>query len=245
MRRFTPTDADVRARAYLALFTRGQSDSAAARLLPQLASPTAQRELAKIAALLKDQTFDSSTVIGAQVNSANGIRHVNLSYELHSSMGWSVANVATVDSGGTWFVEGVSANRIARRLEDEARFTFAGKPPRQYAWLLISILCLATSLGVAIFVASQRNMPKRWRWVLVSLLGLGGFSLNWNTGVIATNLLAVRIGAASFARAAPVVPWIITFSLPVGALSAFLQYRHWRAESGRNAEPTPTLPSDT
>jgi hypothetical protein len=239
MRRFTPADADARARAYLALFTRDRSDSAAARLLPQLASQAAKQELAKIAALLKDQRFDSSTVIGARVNSINGVRHVNLSYELHSAMGWSVANVATVDSANTWFVEGVSANRIARPLEDEARFTLAGKPPRQYAWLLISILCLVASLGVAVFIATRRDMPKRWRWVLVSLLGLGSFSLNWNTGVTVTNLVAVRIGAAAFARAAPVVPWIITFSLPVGALSAFLQYRHWRAGSEQGVEPAP------
>jgi hypothetical protein len=244
MRRFTPADADVRARAYLALFTRNQSDSAAARLLPQLAGPTAARELAKISALLKDQHFDSSTVIGARVNSVNGVRHVNLSYELHSAIGWSVANVATVDSANTWFVEGVGMNRIPRRLEDEARFLLAGKPPRQYAWLLISILCLAASLGVAAFVASQREMPKRWRWVFVSLLGLGSFSLNWNTGVIATNLVALHIGAAAFARAAPVVPWIITFSLPIGALSAFLQYRHWRgaASSERPTEPMSSPP---
>jgi hypothetical protein len=243
MRRFTPADADVRARAYLALFTRDQTESAAARLLPQLTSPAAIRELAKISALLKDQRFDSSAVIGARVNSINGVRHVNLSYELHSARGWSVASVATVDSANTWFVEGVSANRIARPLEEEARFTLAGKPLRQYAWLLISILCLTASLGTAVFVASRREMPKRWRWAFVSLLGLGSFSLNWNTGMIATNLVALRIGAASFARVAAVVPWIITFSLPVGALSAFLQYRHWRAASERTVEPASSPPA--
>jgi hypothetical protein len=234
MRRFTPADADVRARAYLSLFTRGQSDSAAARLVPALAGPASARELAKIGALLHGLTFDSSTVIGAQVNSINGVRHVNLSYELHSARGWSVANVATVDSANTWFVEGVSANMLARRLEDDARFTLAGKSARQYAWLGMSVLCLGVSFGAAVFVATRREMPKRWRWVLVSLLGLGTFGLNWNSGVVVTNLLSIQIGAASFAQAAPVVPWIITFSLPVGALSAILQYRHWRAESSES-----------
>lgn len=246
IRRFTPADADARARAYLALFTRGQPDSAAARLVPALAGADAQRELVKIGAILRDQHFDSTKLIGAQVNSINGVRHVNLSYELHSSRGWSVANVATVDSANTWFVEGVSANMLARRLEDDARFTLAGKPARQYAWLLMSILCFVASLATAIFVATRRAMPKRWRWVLVSLLGLGAFSLNWNTGVVATNLVSIRIGAASFTRAAPVVPWIITFSLPIGALSAFLQYRHWRAEATKIAEPVPiAAPDDT
>ncbi|HEX8941513.1 MAG TPA: hypothetical protein VF785_00165, partial [Gemmatimonadaceae bacterium] len=45
IRRFTPQDADARARAYLALFTRDQPDSAAARLVPALAGADAQREL--------------------------------------------------------------------------------------------------------------------------------------------------------------------------------------------------------
>jgi hypothetical protein len=115
-----------------------------------------------------------------------------------------------------------------------------------YASLPVSILCFVASLGTAVFVATRRAMPRRWRWVLVSLLGLGAFSLNWNTGVAATNLLSIRIGAASFTRAAPVVPWIITFSLPIGALSALLQYRHWRAESRKIAEPVPVAaPDDT
>src|SRR5689334_22922181 len=108
MRRFTPADADVRARAYLALLTRGQTDSAAARVVPRLSGPETQRELAKIAALLHGQQFDSLRVIGAATNKISGVRHVNLSYEFHSANGWSVANVATVDSANTWFVEGVS-----------------------------------------------------------------------------------------------------------------------------------------
>src|SRR5437016_4701166 len=77
IRRFTPADADVRARGYLALLTRDQPDSVAARLVPRLSGPNTQRELAKIAAVLKGQRFDSSRVIGAMVNTINGTRHVN------------------------------------------------------------------------------------------------------------------------------------------------------------------------
>ena len=228
IRRFTPADADVRARAYLALLTRGQTDSAAARVVPRLSGPDAQRELARIAALLRGQQFDSSRVIGAATNTINGVRHVNLSYEFHSANGWSVANVATVDSANTWFVEGVSASAIPRPLEEQARFVLGGKSIRHYAWLLMSILCLGLSVGTALFLASRRAMPKRWRWVLVSLIGVGGFSLNWTTGVAVVKPYLLQIGAASFTRAAPVTPWIISFAIPLGAIVALQQYQRWR-----------------
>lgn len=242
IRRFTPKDADVRARAYLALLTRDQPDSAAARLVPRLSGPNARREIAKIAAVLKGQRFDSSRVIGAAVNSINGTRHVNLSYELHSASGWSVANVATVDSANTWFVEGVSTRALARPLEDEVRFTLRGKSMRHYAWLVMSILCLMFSLGTALFLAARRTMPKRWRWVLASLIGIGAFSLNWTTGVAVSNPYLLQLGAASFTRAAPVAPWIISFGIPIGAIAALQRYQRWRAESSRPVEPSPAAP---
>ena len=237
IRRFTPADADVRARAYLALLTRGQLDSAAARVVPRLSGPDARRELAKIVALLNGQQFDSSRVIGAATNKVNGVRHVNLSYEMHSAKGWSVANVATVDSANTWFVEGVSASAIPRPLEEQSRFALGGKSIRQYAWLLMSILCLGLSVGTALFLASRRAMPKRWRWVLASLIGIGGFSLNWTTGVAAVNPYLLQFGAASFTRAAPVTPWIISFAIPIGAIVALQQYQRWRDGASKPIEP--------
>src|SRR5450759_117588 len=117
IRRFTPADADTRARAYLALFTAGQVDSAVARLQPKLAGPEATLQLNKIGELLDRQSFDSTRVVGAQTNTVDGVRHVNLTYELHSARGWSLANVATVDSANTWFVEGITARPLDRPLE--------------------------------------------------------------------------------------------------------------------------------
>jgi hypothetical protein len=87
IRRFTPADADTRARAYLALFTTGRVDSAVARLQPQLAGLDATLQLKKIGALLDRQIFDSTRVVGVQTNTVDGVRHVNLTYELHSSAG--------------------------------------------------------------------------------------------------------------------------------------------------------------
>jgi hypothetical protein len=206
-------------------------DSALARLHPQLAGPEVEQQLARIGAMLDGQRFDSTRVVGVRTNVISGVRHVNLSYERHSARGWSIANVATVDSAGTWFVEGVSAQPIDRPIEESTRFGLQGKTVRHYAWLLLTILAAAISLSTACWIASRRAMPKRWRWVFASLIGVGAFSLNWASGEIGVRLLNVQLASAAFMRPGTVGPWVLTFGVPVGAVAALRRYRRWRAST--------------
>ena len=248
MRRFTPADADTRSRTYLALLTRGQVDSAASRLAPRFVGPRTRDALNRVAGLLNGQQFDATRVVGVNVNTINGVRHVNISYELHSAPNrWSVANVATFDSAQTWFVEGVTANTIPHPLEEDVRFTLAGKTFRHYLWLLMSTMCAATAFGMALFIGTRRGMPKRFGWAVLSLVGLGTFSINWTTGASATNLYSVLIGGASIARGAPVMPWVLSFSIPIGAYYAWRRYRQWQIGSSKLGEavPTPEPPPQT
>lgn len=229
IRRFTPADADARARAYIAQLKRGEVDSAESRLVPPLVTAETRDQLSVIAKVLGAGQFDSSAVIGAYVNTINGVRHTNLTYEFHSRAGWVVSNVATVDSAGTWFVEGASARPLARSLEEDSAFTLADKSPRHYLWLLLAVLSVATTFGTAIFLATRRAMPNRWWWVLLSLVSVGAFTLNWRTGEIAFRLINFQLFGAGFVRLGPAAPWIITFAIPAGALLAIRHYREWRS----------------
>jgi hypothetical protein len=227
MRRFTPADADARSRAYLEQLKRGEIDSAAARLVPQLATPDARVELARIDSILGDADFDSSAIIGANINTFNGVRHTNLTYEFHSRAGWLLANVATVDTAGSWLVEGVSARPLAKTLEEASRFTLTGKTWRHYLWLALAIVSLVLSLGAAVFLATRRGMPNRGWWALVSLVGVGSFSLDWTSGATGFRLVNVQLLGAGFVRLGPAAPWIITFAIPAGAFLALARYRRW------------------
>lgn len=231
IRRFTPADADARARAYLAQLKRGQVDSAEMRIAPQLVTGETRGELSRIAAILGDREFDSSAVVGASVGSIDGVRHTNLTYEFHSAAGWVLANVAMVDTADSWLVEGASARPLPRSLEEDSAFTLAGKSARHYLWLAFAVLAVVITVGTALFLATRRAMPKRWRWVLLSLVSIGAFTLNWTTGQIAVRLVNVQLFGGGFFRLGSAAPWMITLAIPAGALLAIAHYRRWRAAS--------------
>ena len=233
--RFTPPDADVRARNYLALFVHDRVDSAAGRLVPALQTQETEAQLKKIAELLHNQRFDTTRVVGASTNTINAIRHVNLAYELHSPTGWLLTNVATVDSAKTWFVEGISAHTMPGPLEVETQFTFAGRSAVYFVWLVLLGAVVIISLGTALFIATRRGMPNRWIWTVVACLGGGAFRLNWATGAINVNPFSVQVPSGSIFRAGPAAPWVFTFALPIGAVFALRRYREWRVGTERSA----------
>lgn len=229
LRRFTPADADTRARAYLELFARGNIDSAVARLTPALRTASARTELEKVAELLSEARVGSAKVVGATTNTWPGRRRVNLTYELYlQPSGWLLANVTTLDSAGTWVVEGVSARPLSRPIEEGARFSLSHKPMVNYLWLVITGLCALLSVGAAVFMATRRRMPKHWWWALASLVGVGGYSLNWATGQTGISLFKVQLFSAGALRMEPFAPWIVTFAFPLGAIVALSRYRDWR-----------------
>ena len=235
IRRFTPPEADARARAYLAQIARGQADSAEARLAPSVAGPNVHAEFQKIQAVLRGSRFDSLHVVGAQVNTMNGVRHVNLTYEFKGAQGWTLASVATIDEGGQWFVDGLAARAIPEPMERSNAFDMAGKSGLHYLWLVLTLAAALTSLLGAIFIGTRRGMPRRWLWTVVALLGVCAFNLNWADGTVFFQPIQVMLLSAAVLKSGPAAPWTVTFALPLGALIAFLRYRAWRRRTAEAA----------
>lgn len=239
--RFVPADADARARSYLTLFTEHRGAEAEARLHPLLAGAQSRWTYAYIDSLLGGQQLDSLHVVGSQVDIIDGVRHVNLAYEARPTMGRILASVATVDSAGTWFVVGLSARTIPAPVSELTAFTLAGRSPKHFAWLALTILCAAVSIGTAAWFATRRDMPGKWQWALFALVGVGAFRLDWSTGDSFRQLLHVQLLSAGAMRPGPFAPWVLTFAFPLGAILGLAFYRFWPA-AVTSPPPTPWEP---
>lgn len=228
MQRMVTPDSDARARGYLALLARQQTDSALARLDASLMQSNTRETFARMAALAAGSRFDSMHVIGVQLNTLNGIRHTNLTYEYHVPTGWHAANVAWVDSANTWIVEGVSIEPLPAKLETMYAFANAPFRPVGLLWIALATMSAGLSIGSALFVGSRRGMPRRFVWSLVALVGVGAFRLNWTTGATEIALLQLLLAGAGVLRPSVAAPWILTFGIPIGALWSLRRWYRWR-----------------
>lgn len=238
---WAPADADARARSYLTLFAEHRGAEAEARLHPALAGAEAHGVYATIDSLLGGQRLDSLHVVDSQFRVLDGVRHVSLTYEARPPMGRILANVATVDSAGTWYVTALSARTIPVPFRELSAFGLGNRSPKHYAWLALAILCAAVSVGTAVWFATRRNMPGKWQWAFSALVGVGAFRIDWSTGDSIVQPLHVQLLSAGVARLGPLEPWVLTFALPLGAIVGLAFYR-WLPHDDASLDLSPAAP---
>ena len=76
---------------------------------------------------------------------------------------------------------------------------------------------------------------RKWPWILFILFGFGNLAVNWSTGEFGFSTLAIQMFSAS-ASATPHGPWIISISLPLGAVCFLIFRKNHAAEVNAPAE---------
>ena len=194
------------------------------------------RGLAQLDSILRGQRLDSMRLIGANEFDSGGIERLTLTYEMRATRGWLGATVTTMDSAATWAILGIHVEPLRGELSRLNAFTLSDRSAAQYLGLAAVVVLTAFTLGVAIFLATRRQFPKRWRWVFLSLLGVGAVYVNWTTGDVSSSFAMVQLFAASAVRPNEFSPWVLSFSFPLGAVIALSRYRSWWS-SGREVAP--------
>jgi len=189
---------------------------------PSLNGPGLHDALTQAANLIPRQEPISVKLVGVSTNRTSNLYQTDLTYEYQFSDKWLLINVATQKSENTFTIIGLGVTPIADSVEHSNRFSLSQKTPLQYgilAWGTITVLFILYCL---ILCSRAKNLNKKWLWILFILFGFGGLSVNWATGKIGFSLLSIQLFGFS-AFAAPYGPWILTVSLPVGALLFLLQ----------------------
>lgn len=222
---------DARARRYIQLLTEGQHDSLLAHTPPQ-GRASAQSGLAQIDSLIGHQRLDSVQLINAnKTQFSNGITALKLTYEAKKDSGWVVLAVATVDSAAFWYLDGIRVDLVPGELARANEFSLVRRPVKHYLFLLAVVLCLASTIGSALYLATRRDFPNRWRWVFCSLIGVCSLQMNWMTGDVAFKPLNFQVFASGAVRSSLYMPWILTAALPIGAAIALYRYSRVRVKS--------------
>jgi hypothetical protein len=195
-----------------------------------IAGPALHGTLEKMAGFIPNEAPRSVKLVGAQRSRMSGATTLNLTFEYQFPDRWIVANVATKSKDGVTTIFGFHVYPESSSLESTNRFTLSGKSVLQYVVLGAAIAAGLFTFVVLIVCIRTQMKRRKWLWILFILFGLGKLSVNWTTGQWGFMALAAQLFSA--AAAAPLYgPWIVSVSLPIGAVLFLINRRKLQVAS--------------
>lgn len=220
------SDSDKRRAVELIEMMRaGKVDALARKFTRSLQTPDLRSTLAGMPALMPAGEPRKRTLVGAWINVMNGVRSSNLTYQYDFGDRWFMVNCAYVESGPEVGIVGMRINPLPAPLKAQPDFGLRGKSPLQYAVLVAGFLNLALVLLALVRCVVDRNLPRKWLWVIFILVGVSQISVDWSSGAWEFHYFWFLLFSAS-AVFQPYGSWVVSVALPVGAL-VYLMRRFW------------------
>jgi hypothetical protein len=204
---------------------------------PSLSGDHSVRErdnLEKLAALFPGVKPTDVKLIGVQHNTSFGNREtfsetsVGFEYEFPGKSVY--ARVVLREQQNSISVKKITVVPLQDSLESINKFTFSGKPVGNLIFLSAIMMVLAFIVW-RLIICVKTPIPKRkWLWVLFVSLGFLSINLNWTDVDINIVPLSIQFMGASFWRAGPFSPVILSVSVPLGAIIFF--FRRTTAKGG-------------
>lgn len=233
IKKFTPPEDEAIATNYIAMLRQNQFEPIQKDLDPSLKSVLTQDTLVKMATAIPAQDPISVKVIGAQQVRNSDLYRINLSFEYQFPSKWLLINVATQKKDGVSTIIGFNIYPLSDSLENLNKFTLAGKNLMQYVTLSFAILIPVFTLYALVLCIRTKMQKRKWLWIIFIIIGIGKFTVNWTTGQWNLAPLSFQLfGAGSFAP--PYGAWLISISLPLGAILFLLRRKKFVA----SIEPT-------
>ena len=194
-----------------------------------ISGPALDSTLDKMAALIPSDAPIAVTLVGAHRFSSTAEGDVvNLTFEYRFPQAYVIASLATKSKNGQFSIVGFHVYPETESLESQNRFKWCGKSALHYAVLTYGIAVALLSLAVLIICVRTKMPRRKWLWILFILFGFGQFSINWTTGQWAIQLLTVQLLSVG-SHAEFFGPWIISVSLPIGAVLFLVLRRRLKA----------------
>ena len=243
MKKFTPQEDESVARKYVDLLRQGKFDQIEHDLDPSLVDSKVRDTFSKMAAFFPADTPESVKVVGAHISHAQESSGANITFEYQFPNKWLLVNVATQRKGGISTVVGFNVTPIPDSLENLNKFTLAGKSALQYLTLICAVGSLLFTFYVFVLCIRSKDMKPKWLWLIIVLVGVGKFAVNWGTGQWTYQLIAIQIPCFSMVR--PFYgPWTVAAYVPLGAI-AFL-HRRWKMKiTGESIPPSAQAPNES
>lgn len=217
-----PKDEERFALELMSLMRHRRTEEALARMEPSLRTPATRSSLEGIERMLPQGEPIRVDTVGAGVftNMKTGERTANLTFQLQYPSTWFLAVIAVRTTGSERSLMGFHVRPLPDSLQRLNAFRLRGKSFRQLALGAMGIVAFAVSIA-GVVACARSPIRRKPLWMLISALGAGQVMIDWTTGAAATRPLSVLLFSAGLGRANQYAPWVLSISVPVGAILFF------------------------
>lgn len=234
---FIPKEESSFAKDYLARLRAQEYDYVKSMLSPEIASQVNDELLEKMANHFRPGEPKSVKIIGSHVNIHNGQWRGNFTFEYEFESGWNLANTALKKVGNGYEVIGLNVYQTAASQKEINAFNLSSKSVTQYS---VFILAIAVPIFIlcTLIVCIRTPIPrKKWLWIVFILFGIGAIQVNWTNGAYGFQLISFQLFGASAISAGPGAPYVLSVSVPLGALIFWLKRKKFILESSLTEKP--------
>lgn|GEM_PF-2835787 len=196
--------------------------------VPELQNDKAAPLLDIISRYLNAGTLRAQNLVGWQVNTKQ--KFSTLYYQQERSGSQLLLKIVISHAGSAPLLLNFDCQKLSHPLQQLHAFTFQHRTHSHY--IMLALTGLTPLLIVLTFVRCLRRPVKmKFLWLVLILVGFASVTMNWTSGAVTVTLLDANLLGTVFFRGNRFSPWIIGFSLPIGAVL------YWLLES--RLKPTP------
>ena len=205
-----------------------------------LKGPETRATLESMAKILPAGKPDSIKLIGANISAdASGARTSDIAYQYTFGDRHFMVNCATTTEERTRQIVALNVRQLEISIDEQAGFSLKGKSVAQFALLCAAVACLGITLFALVLCILDKNLQRKWLWIIFIVLGFGQLSVNWNSGAWDSSLVYVMLFSAS-AVSRGYGGWVISIALPVGA-AVYLIRRNLNHRAAARSKPADTV----
>ncbi|HTJ79721.1 MAG TPA: hypothetical protein VL357_12060 [Rariglobus sp.] len=205
-------------------------------------SGSALASLTKLQAALPKEAPGVTNLVGYQVyySSDTGTRN-DLTYQLGYGSKWWLVHVAWRElAGGNRAIIALEARPLSKSLQEINAFSFKHARGRHFLFLGAAILVPLFILPTLLVCIKTKIRRRKWLWIIIVLVGVVQFSINWTTGEISFSPFSFLLFGASAMATSLYSPWIISFAIPAGAILFWI-----KRPKLMQSETPPPVPENT
>lgn len=205
---------------YINRLIEGDVDYCYYQLIGQIQNDESKQVIEQTYEQLKDKKLLHSSIVNyrwQKTSFEKDVCNYVLTYEYEYEGLWVYYSFTIREKNERFKVVGFNVSPYENSLRELYGFSLQNKQATHYIflfWVLLIPLFILITVGFIV----KTPMKKKWLWVVFALLGFVSFQLNWTNGEVAIQFISFRLFGAGIVKSAIIAPWILTFSIPFGAI---------------------------